>query len=664
MTHIMGSIRRLMTVESTVPPQQPPLLEARARRTGQALCALGVVGWTVVFGWLWLGAPLIGKLLGAAWFALGLFWPTGYLFSLALALPLFGNNPGGPHHLYLLEMGLMGLVSGDLIGRLRGLVQSRRHRLDPWIVLLVLFSWLTLFPTLRWIRCELLFEKHRFMYRIFNHYGTAYVFGMQCALKLTLAAGLYFALRDRPWPPRRLLTLGWVLIAALTASALVGLFDYFNVISLRWWRGQNPDIVQFGWPRLQSLYWHSGWYAQYLAALAPGAMALGLAARSRAARWTGWSLVALLGLTQLLTQQRGGWLALGAGLVAVLGLATLTNQGIGKRWIYLLAWRLGLFAILALALTAVLALTNDALRNRLGELGNLEDRTRIWHSAWGIVTSHPITGSGLGYYYRRHEDIYPPGHPYWKLDKVAAHSLYLHTWAERGLIGLALLLVVLGGAWAASIRAVHRAGDDPGFANPDRRVSALAVWGGLTALAVYGIFQYLFYIRTVSLLFWCLVAWAGWLGGRERKPLSRRWITIAGLWLLVAAGLVMWGNRHVFIPWKLYLYDREFIMGPQEVELEIPAGAVHVRLPLSTYSPDVDKYPVTYTISLAGRELKKVTFDKYEQRIVELELPRSRPPDKPLTVRASHTWSPWAHGLRQYPLLEQGVLYLPLERTD
>ncbi len=653
----------------TSPPEEAasPLSDTnRPSRGGlRNLYLLGLVGWSIVFGWLWVDVPPIEKLLGGAWFAVGLFGPVPFLFSLALALPWFGNNPGGPHHLYLLDMALMGLVIGDLAGRLRGVIQPRRRALDPWIVLFVIFSWFCLFPTHQWIWCELVFEHIHFMQRVFAiHDQTSFIYGITGVLRLTLAAGLYFALRDRPWPAARLMTLWWVLLACLAFSAVLGLLDYLEVISLKWWRGVNPDIdFRFGHRRLQSLYRHSGWYAQVLAALAPGALALALAGRGRGVRWTGWGLTALFGLAQLLTLQRGGWIALAAGLAVVAAAAVLPRVAGNRRSLAPLAGRIVLLVAAAAALVTVLALVNEPLRQRLGEMFRAQHRTDIWRAAGGMISIFPLTGAGLGHYYRTFETLFPPGHPFSNLYfsfRGTAHSLYFHIWAERGLIGLLLFLPILGGALIASFRAVRRAGDD----SPERPL-ALATCGGLTVLAVYGLFQYIHHIRTIDLVFWCLVAWSASLGGTERPPLDRRWITRGGgvALMAMAAVVVLWEHRNQFEQWSTYLDGENYLFGPAEARLKIPEGADRVRLRLTSWDPNQRKYPVIYTISLGGAELAKETFDDFERRAVVLDLPPGRPPGLPLIVRASHTWSPWAHNLKQYPLLENGVLYLPLEKV-
>ena len=133
----------------------------------RASCLAGVLFWLIIFTWLWVGIPegsTTTRWLGTAWFLLGLISPMGWCWSFALALPWFGNNPGGEHQLYLLEMGLMGLVIHHLAARLNMVYQARRNWIDPWIRLFCVMSCVGMIPQLRWLWCELVQHKTNFIY--------------------------------------------------------------------------------------------------------------------------------------------------------------------------------------------------------------------------------------------------------------------------------------------------------------------------------------------------------------------------------------------------------------------------------------------------------------------------------------------------------------------
>ncbi len=623
-----------------------PALAPAASRPSAAerwACGLGAILWLAAAAWLLVGASGPGLWLGAGWLLLAAAWPAGYFYTLAPALAFFGNNPGGPHLLYLLELALIGLVARHLAERALGRVERRRSRLDAWVWLLVVWSWLTLLPQARWLWVELYHTRGDFLYAIANHYVTAPTYGLQCALKLTLAAGLYAHLRDRPWDAGRIARWLKLALAVLAVTALAGLGNYLGVVPLEWWRGENAEIARFGFPRLQSLYWHSGWYAQYVVALAPAALVVGWLGRGRR-RLAWWALAALLVPVVLLTMQRAGWLALVAGYGAVA--AAWVAQGGRRCWM-----RLGL-ALGALVLSALLVATlNETFRSRAAELFMFRHRTELWQGALTMIRSQPLAGVGLGNYYTTHMRLFSGDHPLAALQyKGTAHSLYLQLWSERGIIGLVLGVGVLAGALVLLGRLAARGRE------ADTRAIALALAGGLLALAVNGLFQYVFYVRTIELLAWLMIGWAAGLAGPAAPPQGRRaiWLWLA---LPLALGSLIYENFAYLQPWRIWFEDDMFYVTAEEARIPLPAGAGRVRLRLASIDPDNQRDPVGFEVLLEGRLLAELRFEAQAQREVVLDLPVPASAGAELVVRASRSWSPFSFGMRSLPLNRVGVLY-------
>lgn len=657
--------------EQQITPEARLAREAGARPASlfsQAWCGLGAGVWLVVFAWLWVAAPPLGQTLGLGWFALGALWPTGFVYSLALAFPWFGNNPGGPNHLYLLEMGMMGLAAGYLARRAWGAIRPRPNRLDPWVFGFVALSWMSMIHQWQWFQAEFEYNPKGFFFTIFNHYGTANVFGLQLALKLTLAAALYALLRDRPWSARRLERLWAVLLGAAAFTALVGWLNYAKVLPLGWWRTENEFIeARFGWPRLQSLYWHAGWLAQYLEALAPGALALALAARRKSARWGMGALTALLVVTQFFTMARAGWIGLAGGCAAVVAAATLCDGAHRRREegaeagrkpaLARLGLRLGALAGVLLLMTAALALTSHDLRHRVGELFAYQHRSGIWKSAVSLFLTHPFCGIGMGSYFTIVRQIFPAGHPYFAADNITAHNLYLHLAAERGLITLAAFLGLAAAALCGIVRGLR---DATGAA----RAVRLALLGGLVALLIDGLFQYIFYVRAIELIFWLFVAWGVTLNAPPARTPRLAWGCVA-LLIIAMAGVVArtWGP-HLLEPLPVEVRGTLFTVGrTQEVRLALPPDAKRIRLNLASLVPEGEKMPPTDTLEVGGQTLRQVAFKEFmEKQMVELDLPPTWNGKDPLTIRSTRTWSLWMYGYRDLPYARMGVLYTPPEK--
>jgi O-Antigen ligase/Tetratricopeptide repeat len=98
------------------------------------------------------------------------------------------------------------------------------------------------------------------------------------------------------------------------------------------------------------------------------------------------------------------------------------------------------------------ALNSGALQGRLFSFSG-NGRVPLWRAAWAEFEAHPIAGSGAGSY-----------EPYWLAHRTLslkvrnAHSLYLETLAELGIVGLALLVIALLAPLVASLRARTKPG--------------------------------------------------------------------------------------------------------------------------------------------------------------------------------------------------------------
>jgi O-antigen ligase len=128
---------------------------------------------------------------------------------------------------------------------------------------------------------------------------------------------------------------------------------------------------------------------------------------------------ALLATALAMTSSRGSWAAVATALAVV----------VAGRW----RARAGL-AVVA-AFVAVSVLTAFVTVPRL-----LQARGDYWHAAWQVVKRHPLAGSGAGTFdlaWAAYGDFTRWG------GALDAHSLYLETFAELGIVGLVLVLGVL-----------------------------------------------------------------------------------------------------------------------------------------------------------------------------------------------------------------------------
>jgi O-antigen ligase/polysaccharide polymerase Wzy-like membrane protein len=180
------------------------------------------------------------------------------------------------------------------------------------------------------------------------------------------------------------------------------------------------------------------------------------------------------------------------------------------------------------AFNAPAPLVRSDARGRLFSLSG-SNRSDYWRAAWHEVEAHPWLGGGAGSFQRywlRHRDA--------DLPVLDAHSLYLETLAELGVVGLALLLCVL----VIPLLGLRAARGTP--------LAAAAV-GGYVAYLVHAGIDWDWEMPAVTLA--ALACGVGLLlaaRGEAAPPLARGWrvagaLAAAALAAVSVAGFV--GNR-------------------------------------------------------------------------------------------------------------------------
>jgi O-antigen ligase len=321
-------------------------------------------------------------------------------------------------------------------------------------------------------------------------------------LGLLLAiSALGFAQTDYPdavWSATTDLVKLWLIcfagVNALRTRAQIRLFMIVvvGVFALFPARGTLFNYVLYS----SSIFGRASWNYIYenpndLAALT--LLALSVAASILVGERKGWiktgafAAVFVLPIVILMTQSRGGVLALAAGL----GLAAIT-QGHGRR-------SRGVGGIVILATIAALVapsgvwsrlrglskVTSAETLREADTMGSAEARFGIWQVAFTIVAHHPIIGVGLGAYTHAHDD-YSSG-----LDVVASakgskdtHSTYLNVAAETGVLGFLSFALVL----IAAVRPAERVRKLYREEHPAAAAQVLYLELGLLAFLVAGFF--------------------------------------------------------------------------------------------------------------------------------------------------------------------------------
>lgn len=214
--------------------------------------------------------------------------------------------------------------------------------------------------------------------------------------------------------------------------------------------------------RPTGLMLHPNTMSSYLLLVIPVAVLLVLVGRARLGRVPhSLSLLVALGAigSVVVMLTRGAWIAL--AVIIPLGLVLAVRRGLLARRQVI---RLALAGIAVLCVVPI-AYPKVLLRLTRSDARSLESRFLMNRQALMIIRGSPIAGVGLAGYPRAvrlnrptvfasYDTAYVRG-----LEAGIVHNHYLFTWAERGAIGVLLLLLVYASALRAAWRA--RAWVDP-----------------------------------------------------------------------------------------------------------------------------------------------------------------------------------------------------------
>jgi O-antigen ligase len=246
-------------------------------------------------------------------------------------------------------------------------------------------------------------------------------------------------------------------------------------------------------------------YAMYQVLAVPVALTLG---RSTVGikRMFWYGATAPIAASVLLSQSRGGVIA----LLVVMAIVMFRRDGafIPR------GWRPIAFSFAAVGLVALLVSVGPALMQRFdpATIGHDRgsDRLDIWHVAWNEFLDHPVAGMGAGTFKRLSVALLEeePGvelsldHRIFRGTGVEVHNIYLEALTEQGILGLAVLLLLL----IATAHAVRR------FAKSAPTTVMAALPPMLAAIATAT-----FFISTVNnKMLWAVIGIVAGLAAHER----------------------------------------------------------------------------------------------------------------------------------------------------
>lgn len=277
----------------------------------------------------------------------------------------------------------------------------------------------------------------------------------------TIAALGFYGLGRLAGTPATSRLVLWALAIGGGLGAITVLFEYFVT--------QAPlvsDSSQYGWQQdAVYIYRPGGVYGSPPGAVVALAMtticALPLIGMER--HWRRWAAIALFVLGTagvILTFTRAGWIGFAAAAVAY---AVLSADQVGRRAKALLGGALALGVVLLLALPSLSG--TEVYQKGVNREGTLQAREGYWQLALplaGDSPSHLVLGRGFSALLSGDSggaiDLGLMAAP--QVTISGTHNQYVKTVVEHGIVGLALLLAWLGGAFAIAARQARRSAGD------------------------------------------------------------------------------------------------------------------------------------------------------------------------------------------------------------
>lgn len=428
---------------------------------------------------------------------------------------------------------------------------------------------------------------------------------------------------------------------------------------LEFWTEQDPYIT-----RVNASFTDVNALGAYLASVV--ALVIVVTLWRQAVWWrAGWSvLTACVLLGVVFTGSRVAWLAAACSVSALLIGMGSWRLGIwsDKRQRQLrtalvagaAALLVGLLSVIAWAGARDVRLTTQRnyvdtllftfnMRAPLSE--RLKGRGDLWQAAGDMIAARPLTGIGLGRYYK---DLAA-----WVPDPAAlpraqenAHNYFLQMGAELGLPGLLSLLCLMGIAIVTSMRVVTRLGP-----LQPRRV-ALASALGVMAFAITCLTGHSLLLPEGQLTFWGLAGIAQLQGraGTAAAVTSRRstWVVAATVALLVATLPVRSRTEIGRVDWlrlTMGFHEEEKTSAGESFRWTSGRAIFHVpdtAKVVSFHVRSVAPFSQTLQVKYAGRVIQQVSLSDHDWRPLRYVLPRmsSREPFRRFELLVTPTWEP------------------------
>jgi putative inorganic carbon (HCO3(-)) transporter len=331
--------------------------------------------------------------------------------------------------------------------------------------------------------------------------------------------------------------------------------------------------------RANSTFVNPNSFSGYLVLIMPLIMVLSI--RGGRYRYHLLGVVALNYAALLATGTGGRWIVFVGAIFFVLFIFWLFLPTKRKRLIPLTVTFLSVTALFLIP--AVMDGGGSMAPKAVGVIAPMADRFHIWESTWEIIKGAPIIGRGFWTFnaiYPMYKNILFEG-----VDHSFSHNDYLQLWAELGIAGLLVFLLLLFLYFRSGLRAVRNRN-----VGLDDRLTVLGILSGSLLMLVHTNIDFDLYIPAILLIFW---GYLGYMMSVERRGTSRgrewevnfsknriyRFLGVRKLTIILAA-LFLFSSLWLTKPYLASLYDKKgmalMTAGDTEVGVRLARRAVEM----------------------------------------------------------------------------------------
>ncbi len=254
---------------------------------------------------------------------------------------------------------------------------------------------------------------------------------------------------------------------------------------------------------------------------------------------------------------RGGYLAVVLGFLCLVYLSLLAVRTADRGRAVWIALALVLIFAALIGGAFLWMWDRPEMRDRIQNVFDLKNmRIQMWEAAFVQWQQNPWFGTGSWTFYYFGRMFRPPGG--YQADPIHAHNDYVHTLAEYGIIGFALVIVVVvvhAGSGLDTIKWLLRERLSPGIRRTSTTLALLiGTLSGLAVLMAHAVVDFNMHIPSTALV---VGSWMGMLANpaagesrRESLPNPAFAWTIRGV--LIAIGLSLVGMTLRYLPSEIH----------------------------------------------------------------------------------------------------------------